>query len=423
MSTFRLEPNDVIYLYHWINPKQPFKLSTGLRIDAKKWNKEKSRARSANSVYNGKNINSELSRIDGAFHVAWNYFQANGGFSPIKLRTKIKELLSAEPGSISTSNNLRFLDFFSKQVEEYKASGTSSWKGYQTTLEHLKKYFGREIPTFEDIDSSFYINFNKYLIGKELSTNTISGHWKFIKVIMKHARLLKYHNSTDYQSFKRSQEDSDTVFLTLDELDKIYKLKLTGYLEKARDYFIIGCYTGLRYSDWDRVSLAKIKNDVLALRSTKTGEPSIIRIHPKVLKTLKKYPDGVLPPKPSSQNLNVYLKKVVQRAGIDEPTEKRITKGGIKTIETVPKYNRVATHTARRSFATNMVLTGASPYLIMVVTGHKSIISFEKYVRFNELQATDKLKDSAFFNQTEIEDEEVVTKLTNEEKKKLLLLP
>lgn len=240
---------------------------------------------------------------------------------------------------------------------------------------------------------------------------------------MKQALYLKHHNNTEYLAFKRTQEESETVYLSLEELDKVYYLKLTGYLAKARDYFIIGCYTGLRFSDWDRVKLSKIKNDVLSIRITKTGELSNIRIHQRVLKTFEKYPDGVLPPKPANQNMNDYIKQVIKKAGIDELVETRITKGGHKIIETRPKYELVTTHTARRSFASNLILAGEPAYLIMQITGHKSLISFEKYVRIDDLQAADKLKDSKFFNSQEIDDEERVTTLSRKDRLKLLLLP
>ena len=44
-----------------------------------------------------------------------------------------------------------------------------------------------------------------------------------------------------------------------------------------------------------------------------------------------------------------------------------------------------------------MVLNGVPPHVIMMVTGHKSLIDFEKYVRFDEIQASIQLKESPGF--------------------------
>ena len=397
MSTFRLEPNGVIYLYHWISHTRPFKFSTGLKIAASKWNKEKMRPRSPGYKYNGMNVSQELIRIESAFLEAWNYFRINGGLTTIKLKQKFKEELSSVPESIVTNDKPSFLDFFGQTVLQYKAANKNNWQGYTTTLNRLKSYFGTDKPEFDDIDTAFYIRFNEYLIGLDLSVNTISNQWKHIKAIMKKAQMLKFHNNTDYQFFKRHREETDTVYLSVDELQKIFDLKLNGYKDKARNYFLIGCYTGLRFIDWDKISKSIIKNGIAVVITEKTREKAFIPISSNVLRILNKYENGVLPRKPSPQRLNDYIKLVVKEAGIDDIVEARITKGDKKLVISKPKYAHCTTHTARRSFATIMVLNGVAPHLIMKITGHKTLSSFEKYIRFDELQASIQLRESEGF--------------------------
>lgn len=396
MATFRLYDNNIIYLYHWVNSRQPFKYSTGIKVDPEKWDKSKKRPKSHNLKYKGKNVIRELSRIENAFYDAMNHFEINGGFSTLKLREKIRENLSGA-SKIPTGNQSRFLTFYEEQVESYKAQNINNWKGYNNTLNHLKKFFGRRAPDFEDIDLSFFIKYNSYLNSKELSANSISDHWKFIKAMMRKSQLLKFHSNTDYQLFKQVKGEPDTIFLTEDELQKLFELKLSGYLDKARDYFLIGAYTGLRFADWDKVSMSKINEGQIIIRNSKTGEKSIIPIAPNVIRILNKYENGVLPKKPSNQKINDYIKDVVKEAKINEPTEVSIIKGGKRVTETKPKYELVSTHTARRSYATIMVLNGVAPHLIMMVTSHKTLSSFEKYVRFDELQASIKLKETESF--------------------------
>ncbi len=158
----------------------------------------------------------------------------------------------------------------------------------------------------------------------------------------------------------------------------------------------MGAYTGLRFEDWDRVSSDKVVNGVLKVRSSKTGEVSTIPIHPLVSAILDKY-KGELPHKPSNQKMNEYIKVVAMRANINDHVETRITKGGIREINTSEKHELVTTHTVRRSLATNLVLRGVSPYVVMKVTGHKSLSSFERYVRLQELEAMIELKSLSFF--------------------------
>ena len=396
MATFRLYDNNVIYLYHWITSRQPFKMSTGMKIDSDKWDKSTKRPKSPNLKYKGKNVTGELSRIENAFHEAMNFFDVNGGFSTMKLRERIEENLSGSSKSIRTGKS-RFLEFYKEQTDEYKTLNINNWKGYNNTYKHLQSFFGRNLPDFEDIDMSFYVKYNKYLLEQNLSTNSISDHWKFIKAIMRKAQLLKFHTNTEYQLFKRTKEKADTVYLNEDELKKIFDLRLKGYLEKARDYFLVGCYSGLRYEDWDQVTKAKIKDGMMTIINKKTSDKSIFPVADNLQRILNKYPDGRLPTKPSNPNMNIYIKEVVMLAGITEPEEKRITKGGKLIIETKSKYERCTTHTARRSFATIMILNNVSHHQVMMMTGHTSFVSFEKYIRYSKIEAAIKLKESKAF--------------------------
>ena len=70
MATFRKESNGYIYLYHWINPSTPLKVSTKLKIDQNGWNKKKCRPKSIDASYNGINILIEMSRYEDALNEA-----------------------------------------------------------------------------------------------------------------------------------------------------------------------------------------------------------------------------------------------------------------------------------------------------------------------------------------------------------------
>lgn len=95
--------------------------------------------------------------------------------------------------------------------------------------------------------------------------------------------------------------------------------------------------------------------------------------------------------------MNDYIKIVAMKAEIEDIIETRITKGGKKVVNQRRKYDLVTTHTARRSLATNLVLQGVSPYVVMKITGHKSLESFERYVRLRELEAGSELRALKFF--------------------------
>ena len=58
----------------------------------------------------------------------------------------------------------------------------------------------------------------------------------------------------------------------------------------------------------------------------------------------------------------------------------------------------ISTHTARRSFCTNMYKKGMPIYDIMHFSGHASEKEFYKYIRIEKEQRAIKIAQSGFFN-------------------------
>jgi site-specific recombinase XerD len=97
--------------------------------------------------------------------------------------------------------------------------------------------------------------------------------------------------------------------------------------------------------------------------------------------------------------MNDNLKIIGQRAKLNKVTEKKITKGtaNTKTRTKLEKWERLVTHTARRSFCTNCILQGANPYEVMLISGHTSLESFDKYIKMSAIMALDGLKKLKMF--------------------------
>ena len=160
-------------------------------------------------------------------------------------------------------------------------------------------------------------------------------------------------------------------------------------LDKVRDLFLVGCWTGLRYSDWNKVYP---KNGFITLNQQKTGRPVVIPVHSTVEKILNKY-EGDLPKPITNQKFNEYLKQVAKLADFKEAVTKQITRGGKVETEIKPKWKLVTTHTARRSFATNMYKAGIPSITIMAVTGHRTETAFLKYIKVTPQEHAEKMRE------------------------------
>ncbi|MBN2660432.1 MAG: tyrosine-type recombinase/integrase [Tannerellaceae bacterium] len=235
------------------------------------------------------------------------------------------------------------------------------------------------------INFEFYEEFVRYLKGKDYSKNTISARIKNLKVFCNAALERGMHTNIAFKSFKKQTEESFNVYLNETELDTIYCLDLssTPYLDRARDIFLVGCRTGCRFSDLHKVSRNNIENDMLYIEQQKTEKRVVIPLHPIVKSILEKYA-GELPLMISNQKFNEYVKKVCKRAKLTNNVSKGITKGGIRKTLIKEKWQMVTSHTARRSFATNLYKDGFPAIGIMAITGHKTERAFLSYIKVNE---------------------------------------
>ncbi|MDA3818539.1 MAG: hypothetical protein PF486_14245 [Prolixibacteraceae bacterium] len=105
---------------------------------------------------------------------------------------------------------------------------------------------------------------------------------------------------------------------------------------------------------------------------------------------MKKY-ENDLPRVLTNQKMNEYLKELRQLAGFDEPFYKKITIGGKRVTKKFKKWELLCTHTARRSFATNLYLAGFQAISIMKITGHQTEKAFLKYIKVTPEEHANKL--------------------------------
>ena len=201
------------------------------------------------------------------------------------------------------------------------------------------------------------------------------------------------------KKFNKPTEDVEKVFLTNEEIQKIINVDLSNDKSKdiVRDYFLISCYTSLRYSDFTNIRPENIKENTIEIKTNKTGESVIIPIGSVVRNILNKY-DNHLPKAPCNQLFNTLLKDVCRMAGITENVTITKFSHGKKVSTTYEKYKLISCHTGRRTMISNAILEGISTSSIMLISAHKSLKVFQKYVRITKQQNADALAHHAFFN-------------------------
>jgi len=269
---------------------------------------------------------------------------------------------------------------------------------------HLVAYAQEKVKklAFEEISQAFFHDFKAWLFGapRNLQTNYVHKLFSILKMFMRDARQRGYHSSDAFEGFKIGKEKMTKIALSFDELEAMYRLDLSGNqrLERVRDLFLIGAYSGLRFSDFSRLSPEHVVDfegeKMLSITTQKTGEGVFIPLFPILEMLLTKYDFTV--PKISGQKMNDYLKELGQASGMDERIFVTNTAGGKRREHEMARWEKLTTHVARRSFATNFYRAGLPAFQIMKITGHKTEQAFRQYICIDaKMAAMDFAKDAA----------------------------
>lgn len=306
---------------------------------------------------------------------------------------QVKEALTGQKTSTRQKikrgdNYISFLDFFGYWAENRINDHTPRRQHRQSY--NLLKEFDSSID-YNDVNYRFYTEFITWCRSvKNYKENTTGTHIRNIKSVMNEALKRGYHTNTAFQNFSKPKEEADTVYLSNEEIDKLYYLPLTGQQASVRDCFLIGCYTALRFSDYASITMWDVSQGYIVKRTQKTQASVTIPIHPRVKEILTKY-NGA--PSINISTLNKLIKPICMAAGIREKvavTSNRVT-------EYKEKWELVSSHTARRTGATNMFLAGIPTISIMKITGHKSEKVFLNYIKITNLENAKLIENNRFF--------------------------
>jgi integrase len=387
--------------------------SFGQTIDANHWNKKKQRVKSnAITTADGKHsLNDLLKNLEEVCLTAYHSELKNGIPQPSAIKKYLIDFIQQnkedpdKPTFFSLAQ--RFIDNEIKHEGESKVRGTLAT--YKVIVGHLKAFErAKRYPIdFETITLDFLYKYISYLenvprgedpvthqpkIG--LAKNTIAKHVQVIKTFMGEAVDMSYTNNLQFRhkKFRAKWVPTDAVYLKESEILKLYRhdFSKNTRLEKVRDLFVFGCCTGLRFSDYSDIKPKNIvqvaKEYFIKVVTRKTGELVIIPANPLILEIFEKYSVNAnkLPEAPSNQKFNEYVKEVCRIAGLTET-------GRLMTAPDRPLWECVSSHTARRSFATNLFLEGYPNLEIMKITGHRTEKAFLTYIKVSKIESAMKL--------------------------------
>jgi integrase len=396
--------------------KNRIKIGTVERINSKYWDNENQRAKQTKEFPTNPEFNTRLKNCKNkVLDIYRKYLNDHDQQQPLPVT--IKNLINAElsektePETIIPFTLVTYAEYIVTQIKEGKRLSQKGkplsnaiYKIYKTHAGVLKSYQDqkREILSFDNINLDFYHDFVQFLTKtKKFSTNTVGKHVRTLKSILNDATLDRLNTRLDYKRFTAPSEEVDNIYLNPVELEILFNLDLTenNKLERVRDLFLVGCWSGLRFSDFSTITPKNIKGQFIEIKTQKTGKEVVIPIHHTIKEIMKRYEgltENSLPLAISNQKMNDYLKEVGEIAGLSEIIQKKSKKrknGVITVILNQVKFNLITTHTARRSFATNMYNMNVPTLTIMAITGHRSESNFMKYIKVTPKEHAIKLQE------------------------------
>lgn len=264
----------------------------------------------------------------------------------------------------------QFLPFMASEIEKGRIRESTRENRY-TTYYLLKEYC--EELTIEELTPYFVSKFESWMCTKGYHTNTIAKHLSHLRIYVNAAIQRGVMSEEDNPFHKRriSHRPFTHTHLTPFELEKLERLTVPPkhqHLRHALDAFLFCCYTGLRYSDFVRLTTANIQRGAthtwINTESQKTGAsislPIDLLFEGKALALLNNYSDNMdaFFHLPSNSTVDKRLQRIAQHAGIRK---------------------HFSFHCSRHTNATLLLMQGVNVTTVQRLLGHKNVKTTMNY--------------------------------------------
>jgi integrase len=238
--------------------------------------------------------------------------------------------------------------------------------------------------------SKFYTQFSTFLYKeKGYYDNYVRSIFKMLKSFFNYLQTEKGFSVGNYhKSFRIPLQKTTPVVLQPEKLqylisNKAFEDSLNPYLKRVKDIFVFGCTVALRVSDLMGLQKKNVINageDIyLNLCTQKTGAEVKIPLPQYAVEIVNKYKRKAgkyILPRLSVTNLNIQIKKLIEKAEWDYPLTKAISKQGklteLKRVDGKSWcfHQHITAHTMRRTAITTLLIMGVPELIVRKISGH-----------------------------------------------------
>lgn len=366
-------------------------LSTGIKLNAKDWNHEKQKMKNTkdmNYIYDAK-----LSEISASIkNIPLRY--AIKKITKEQLRKEVLNIVNPDKAKQEEEvkqpiKNLTplVLKYIEKKWDD-NSFRERTVKGYTTTYNLLREFSENYNDELDNINADFMENFYDYLTSKDLQdayvTKQVHNLRSFInklyeKGLIKEDSYKNFKISKDHKSYSTKTD----IILNKSDLKKIKDFEpITNGQKRIKELFLFHIQTPLRVSDLFKLNEAHIdkENNLIVMKATKNRNKMKIPISSYMMDYLDQHNYTI--PSMRSQHYNREVKHLCKMAGIDYLTEWTAHYKSKTKSYTVPKYERITSNIARKTYITNLISAGMNAKAICDITGHKNPQTlYKSYIR------------------------------------------
>ena len=392
------QSTSILISVHYENNR--IRIATGCTVPPKMWQEKKQRAKVSIEFQMANEINDRLDKLEAVMESLMKQYRDEGHFpNPARIKA---DFLKQHDVPIKHKKAKTFWDHFNDFVE-VKRQVNPDVRDYNNSIrKHLLSVENRlggklSFALITSETSSFKQEWSNYLAFVALNSmgepglmpNTIGKQNKNLKAFLNWSFDQNITKKFSLKSFPTIMEDVDKVYLTEEELDKLEAILPKDPSQAlVRDLFLVGCESGLRFSDFIRIQPHDIRKGHLHITPKKTKSSSqkqiIIPISARFERVLKKYED-VLPnfDRNALTRFNASIRDLCAKAQIDDKIVFSREVAGKTVLVKRFKYEEISSHTCRRTFCTLKFLKGMPSHAIMKFSGHKTERNFVKYLKLD----------------------------------------
>ena len=360
--------------------------STGKKVKSCNWDKNKQQVKGKDEE--AQSLNNYLKAIKAKLYQKEAELLERGFVITAEL---LRDAYFDKVESLKEKSLFEVFEEHNQEQEKLIGNGVSKathWVSVYTIRllrEFVQQKYKREDLYLRELNINFIQSFHSFLrIDKGMAQNSSTKHLKLLKKIINLSVANSYMAFNPFSTYKVEREPVEIDFLDEEELRKIINFDTPlPRLERAKDMFLFGCFTGLSYIDIKTLTPEHFEKDSasriwIKKRRVKTGVLSRIPLLPIAKLILDKYKGGEkLLPIQDPADINKYLKDIAILCGINK---------------------RICFHTSRHTFASTVTLANnISLEVVSKMLGHTNTRMTAHYAKLIDKcigEQMDKLMDT-----------------------------